>query len=135
MDKNVIIEEDVLEATDTKTSETQIYTMEDLYRIIKEQSEKIAELTQDLAVQFELSVDSDKYHKLWEENEQLKHQLAEKDEELAYMTKQAKKFNNEAQKYYEDAYCNNYQNQKAIKELNSIVEYVQGKIHELGGEE
>ena len=45
MDKNVIIEEDVLEVTDTKTSETQVYTMEDLYRIIKEQSEKIAELT------------------------------------------------------------------------------------------
>ena len=134
MDKNVIIEEDVLEVTDNKTSETQVYTMEDLYRIIKEQSEKIADLTQVLAVQFETSVDSAKYHKLWEENEQLKHRLAKKDKELAYITKQAKKFNNEAQKYYEDAYCNNYQNQKVIKELNSIVEYVQGKINELGGE-
>ena len=78
MDKNVIIEEDVLEVTDTKTLETQVYTMEDLYRIIKEQSEKIAELTRELAVQFETSVDSAKYHKLWEENEQLKQQLAEK---------------------------------------------------------
>lgn len=72
MDKNVIIEEDILEVTDTKTSETQVYTIEDLYRVIKEQSEKIAELTQDLAVQFETSVDSAKYHKLWEENQRLK---------------------------------------------------------------
>lgn len=110
MDKNVIIEEDVLEVTDTETLETQVYTMEDLYKIIKEQSEKIAELTQQLAVQFELSVDSDKYHKLWEENQQLK--------------KRVKDLNLEAQKYYEDAYCNDYQNQKAIKELNAIIQYI-----------
>lgn len=72
MDKNIIVEEDVLEVTDTETSETQVYTTEDLYRIIKEQSEKIAELTRELAVQFETSVDSAEYHKLWEENQQLK---------------------------------------------------------------
>lgn len=40
--------------------------------------------------------------------------LAEKDKEIAYMTKQAKKFNNEAQKYYEDAYCNDFQKQTKI---------------------
>lgn len=49
---------------------------------------------------------------------------AEKDKELAYMTKQAKKFNNEAQKYYEDAYCNNFQNQKAIAELEKVKEKI-----------
>ena len=51
---------------------------------------------------------------------QLKRQIAEKEKELAYMIKQAKKFNNEAQKYYEDAYCNSFQNQKAIAELEKV---------------
>ena len=50
----------------------------------------------------------------------LEAKLAEKEKELAYMTKQAKKFNNEAQKYYEDAYCNSFQNQKAITELEKV---------------
>lgn len=54
------------------------------------------------------------------EIDQLKQQLVEKEKELAYMTKQAKKFNNEAQKYYEDAYCNSFQNQKAIAELEKV---------------
>lgn len=46
--------------------------------------------------------------------DQLKQQLAEKDEEIAYLTKQVKKFNNEAQKYFEDAYCNDFHNQDKI---------------------
>ena len=49
-----------------------------------------------------------------EEIQQLKQQLAEKDEEIAYLTKQVKKFNNEAQKYFEDAYCNDFHNQGKI---------------------
>lgn len=61
-----------------------------------------------------------------EENKQLKQQLVEKEKELAYMTKQAKKFNNEAQKYYEDAYCNSFQNQKAIAELERLKEEFNG---------
>lgn len=56
----------------------------------------------------------------------LKQQLVEKEKELAYMTKQAKKFNNEAQKYYEDAYCNSFQNQKAIAELERLKEEFNG---------
>lgn len=44
----------------------------------------------------------------------LEAKLVEKDKEIAYMTKQAKKFNNEAQKYYEDAYCNDFQKQTKI---------------------
>lgn len=55
---------------------------------------------------------------------QLKRQIAEKEKELAYMIKQAKKFNNEAQKYYEDAYCNSFQNQKAIAELEKVKDYI-----------
>ena len=52
--------------------------------------------------------------KLAEENQQLKQQLAEKEKEIAYFTKQVKKFNNEAQKYFEDAYCNDFHNQDKI---------------------
>ena len=58
---------------------------------------------------------------------QLKRQIAEKEKELAYMIKQAKKFNNEAQKYYEDAYCNSFQNQKAIAELEKVKEWLESK--------
>lgn len=60
---------------------------------------------------------------------QLKQQLVEKEKELAYMTKQAKKFNNEAQKYYEDAYCNSFQNQKAIAELEKVKNFVDGRTY------
>ena len=43
---------------------------------------------------------------------------------------QAKKFNNEAQKYYEDAYCNDFQNQKAIRELEKVKNFLLEKIAE-----
>ena len=61
----------------------------------------------------------------------LQKELAEKDKELTYMTKQAKKFNNEAQKYYEDAYCNGLQNQKAIAKLEKVKDTLKHfcKIH------
>ena len=59
----------------------------------------------------------------------LEAKLAEKDKELAYITKQAKKFNNEAQKYFEDAYCNDFHNQDkisfAIAELEKVKDYAQ----------
>ena len=58
--------------------------------------------------------------------DQLKQQLVEKEKELAYMTKQAKKLNNEAQKYYEDAYCNDaiYQDKIsfAVEQLEKVKE-------------
>ena len=54
----------------------------------------------------------------------LEAKLAEKDKEIAYLTKQVKKFNNEAQKYFEDAYCNDFHKQDkisfAIEELEQI---------------
>lgn len=68
------------------------------------------------------------------EIQQLKQQLVEKEKELVYMTKQAKKFNNEAQKYYEDAYCNSFQNQKAIAELEKVEEACFNQIKKLKGE-
>lgn len=63
---------------------------------------------------------------LVEENEKLKQQLAEKDREIEYYKKQAKKFNNEAQKYFEDAYCNDsiYQDKISfcIEQLEKVKE-------------
>lgn len=44
----------------------------------------------------------------------LEAKIAEKEKEIAYLTKQVKKFNNEAQKYFEDAYCNDFHNQDKI---------------------
>lgn len=79
------------------------------------------------------------------ENEQLKQQLAEKEEinrlvneqladkdkELKYFKKQARRFNNEAQKYYEDAYCNDFHNQDkisfAVERLEKVKEFC-GKV-------
>ena len=59
----------------------------------------------------------------------LEAKLAEKDEEIAYLTKQVKKFNNEAQKYFEDAYCNDFHNQDkidfAVEQLKKVKEMLQ----------
>lgn len=64
------------------------------------------------------------YDAMVEREELLRQQLAEKDEEIAYLTKQVKKFNNEAQKYFEDAYCNDFHNQDkisfAIEQLEKV---------------
>ena len=51
------------------------------------------------------------------EIDQLKQQLAEE-------KNRSKKLNYEAQKYYEDAYCNGFQNQKAIEELIKVQKYI-----------
>lgn len=55
------------------------------------------------------------------ECEDLKQQLAEKE-------KQIKKLNLEAQKYYEDAYCNDFHNQDkisfCIEQLEKVVEFI-----------
>lgn len=39
-----------------------------------------------------------------------------------------KKLNHEAQKYYEDAYCNNFQNQTAIAELEKVKNIIDSKV-------
>ena len=69
---------------------------------------------------------------------QLKHQLAEKEKEkekekeLEYYKKQTKKFNNEAQKYFEDAYCNDFHTQDkisfCIEQLEKVKEEIGNKI-------
>lgn len=68
---------------------------------------------------------------LEEENQQLKQQLAEKDKEIEYYKKQVKKFNNEAQKYFEDAYCNDFHNQDkisfAVEQLEKVLKTLEEK--------
>lgn len=54
--------------------------------------------------------------------------LAEKEKELAYMTKQAKKFNNEAQKYFEDACCNDSDDQDKISFAVAYLEIIKAFI-------
>lgn len=58
----------------------------------------------------------------------LQSQLAEKDKEIERLNKLIKKLNNEAQKYYEDAYCNDCQNQKAIEQLEKVKTQCEFKI-------
>ena len=62
-----------------------------------------------------------------------KENLAEKDKELAYMTEQAKKFNNEAQKYFEDAYCNDFHKQDkisfCIEQLEKVKEFIGRQLY------
>ena len=71
--------------------------------------------------------------KVVKENQQFKQQLAEKEKEIAYLTKQVKKFNNEAQKYFEDAYCNDFHNQDktsfAVEQLTQAKDYVQQYVN------
>ena len=73
------------------------------------------------------------YKNKYDEAEELKKQLQEKDEEIAYLTKQVKKFNNEAQKYFEDAYCNDFHNQDkisfAVEVLKIAQDYVQQYVN------
>ena len=92
----------------------------------------------------------ERYIKLWNEIETLREcvskefdqeqkiadleaNLAEKDKEIAYLTKQAKRFNNEAQKYFEDAYCNDFHNQDkisfAVEVLKIAQDYVQQYVN------
>lgn len=60
--------------------------------------------------------------------EEFRFQLAEKDKEIEYLNKQARKFNNEAQKYFEDAYCNDtiYQDKIsfAVEQLEKVKEFL-----------
>ena len=72
--------------------------------------------------------------KLVREKEELKEQLAEKEKELANITEQAKKFNNEAQKYFEDAYCNDFHKRDKISFAVEQLEEVKEFVNDLYGE-
>lgn len=72
-------------------------------------------------------------NKLMAENCELQKQLGEKEKEITYLTKQVKRFNNEAQKYFEDAYCNDFHNQDkisfAVEVLKIAQDYVQQYVN------
>lgn len=57
------------------------------------------------------------FNDIQEENDKLEQQLQEE-------KNRSKKLNHEAQKYYEDAYCNGIQNQTAIAELEKAKEFI-----------
>ena len=65
------------------------------------------------------------------ENQQLKQQLAEKE-------RQVKKLNNEAQKYFEDAYCNDFHNQDkisfCIEKIQEIKNSLRDKVCLMGND-
>ena len=105
----------------------------------KELEEKLKEVEGQYAYECECNK---QFVECQNENEKLKQQLAEKDAEirvvysfrkqkcdnlqkaLAEKERQVKKLNNEAQKYFEDAYCNDFHNQDkisfAIAELEKV---------------
>ena len=91
-----------------------IYDYVEDVKQLNEQDQKIADLEVKLEeIRKQITICDEENSKTFmkfvdvcRQNAELKQQLAEKDKEIAYMTKQAKKFNNEAQKYFEDAYCN-----------------------------
>lgn len=56
--------------------------------------------------------------------------IKELQQQLAEEKNRNKKLNHEAQKYYEDAYCKNFQNQKAIRELEKVKRFLLEKIAE-----
>ena len=127
------IEDDaIFDNKELKLYECQSDMMSDICSLLNKQDQRIADLEAKLAEsekqrqhlkdwldnEILTSVDNESYYatinEYEEEVKKLKQQLAEKDEEIAYLTKQVKKFNNEAQKYFEDAYCNDFHNQDKI---------------------
>ena len=97
-------------------SESYYATINEYEEEVKKLKQRLEESESELVLAKNTSINTNKMEilHLQIENEELKQQLAEKDEEIAYLTKQVKKFNNEAQKYFEDAYCNDFHNQDKI---------------------
>lgn len=57
----------------------------------------------------------------------LNNKIADLEAKLAEEKNRNKKLNHEAQKYYEDAYCNGFQNQTAIAELEKVKKLLKHK--------
>lgn len=103
------------------------------------QEKQIADLEAKLAEKEEINKlvneqleDMERSKLAWENKYfKLEKQLADKNKEIEYFKRQARRFNNEAQKYYEDAYCNDFHNQDkvsfAIKKLEKIKEWLEPK--------
>lgn len=95
----------------------------------------VAKETELALAKVQLSEKDKKIENLQDENRALKEELIENDcmwekvinelkQQLENEKKRSKKLNQEAQKYYEDAYCNDFQNQKAIAELEGLKNYL-----------
>lgn len=102
-----------------------------LEELLNQQSKRIKELEEELddakrdyipKLEFGLQRANKMCRDAEKENQQLKQQLAEKE-------RQVKKLNLEAQKYFEDAYCNDFHNQDkisfAISQLDKVKDYAQ----------
>lgn len=131
----------------TNTKEiTYVYVgnLKEHIKVIEEKDKQITDL------EAKLAESEKKYKKAYQEGllqkqfdkdmeiAQLKQQLAEKDKKIEYYKKQAKKFNNEAQKYYEDAYCNDFHNQDkisfALEQLEKVKELAHNHIKEIAND-
>lgn len=104
----------------------------DALELVREQNKRIKELESKLRVSnssnASLSLDYIELKKQYDSQEELLTQkLAENSrltQENQQLKKQKRELNLEAQKYYEDAYCNNFQNQTAISELEKVKQNV-----------
>lgn len=85
--------------------------LEEKDKALEEKDKEIEKLN------FVLRIEKDYYTNSYKQNIQLKQQLEEE-------KNRNKKLNHEAQKYYEDAYCNDFQNQKAIAVLEKVQKYI-----------
>ena len=146
------IEDDaIFDNKELKLYECQSDMMSDICSLLNKQDQQISDLEAKIAernieikaVEFWYSAYQGKqrdYDKVYaelkqshSENKKIKQQLAEKEKEIAYLTKQVKRFNNEAQKYFEDAYCNDFHNQDkisfAVEQLTQAKDYVQQYVN------
>lgn len=106
--------------------------------LLNQQNKRIKKLESKLRVSnssnASLSLDYIELKKQYDSQEELLTQkLAENSrltQENQQLKKQKKELDLEAQRYYEDAYCNNFQNQTAIRELEKVKERLLKKIAE-----
>lgn len=108
-----------------------------LYIRNKELREENQQLKQQLAEKEEINKlvneqleDMERSKLAWENKYfKLEKQLVDKDKEIEYFKRQARRFNNEAQKYYEDAYCNDFHNQDKISFAVEQLEKLKAELH------
>lgn len=69
---------------------------------------------------------------IFEYSKEIEQKFAEQDRQIEYFKKQAKRFNNEAQKYFEDAYCNDAIYQDKISFATQTLENLRNEINANG---
>lgn len=125
---NTRVDEEVavnFEAGKFKTVNDLVYAYKNLEKVYTKSRQKIANLELKLA-------DKDQDIESLQEINQSLGQTCNNDakeieklrEQLAEEKNRNKKLNHEAQKYYEDAYCNGFQKQTAIAELEKVIKFM-----------